>query len=88
MTAMACLVYLDDVLVHARTFEQEITNLDQVFGRLRQAAASSLSTDFDKITNESITWNMSFNPEKSHTLTLSPKGPFHKPLHLLSQQLS
>ena len=32
-----CLVYLDDVLVHTRTFPQAIANLDQVFGRLGQA---------------------------------------------------
>ena len=37
----------------------------------RQATASSLSEDLDKITNWSNTWNMSFNPDKSHTLTLS-----------------
>ena len=37
----------------------------------RQAAASSLSADLDKITNWSNTWNMSFNPDKSHTITLT-----------------
>ena len=37
MPWQSCLVYLDDVLVHARTFTQAIANLDQVFGRLRQA---------------------------------------------------
>jgi len=37
----------------------------------QQAAAYSLSADLDKITNWSNTWNMSFNPEKSHTLTMS-----------------
>ena len=37
----------------------------------RQAAASSLSADMDKITNWSNMWNMSFNPDKSHTLTMS-----------------
>ena len=36
-----------------------------------QAAASSLSADLGKITNWSNTWNMSFNPDKSHTLTVS-----------------
>ena len=36
----------------------------------RQAAASSLSADMDKITSWSNTWNMSFNPDKSHTLTM------------------
>jgi len=36
-----------------------------------QAAASSLSADLDKITIWSNTWNMSFNPGKSHTLTMS-----------------
>ena len=37
----------------------------------RQAAASSLTADMGKITNWSNTWNMSFNPDKSHTLTMS-----------------
>ena len=36
-----------------------------------QATASSLFADLDKITNWSNTWNMSFNPDKSHTLTMS-----------------
>ena len=36
----------------------------------RQVAASSLSADLDKITSWSNTWNMSFNPDKSHTLTM------------------
>ena len=54
----------------------------------RQAAASSLTADLDKITNWSNTWNMSFNPEKSHTLTVSAKGPFGKTPHILSQQSS
>ena len=56
----------------------------------RQAATTSTSSALDKITNWSNTWNMSFNPDKSHSLThsLSPKGPYHKPSHLLSQQPS
>jgi len=37
----------------------------------RQAAASSLSADLDKIISWSNTWNMSFNPDKSHTLMMS-----------------
>jgi len=37
----------------------------------RQAAASSLSSDFDKITRCSKTWNTCFNPEKSHNLSIS-----------------
>ena len=36
-----------------------------------QAAASSLSPDFDKITRCSNTWNTSFNPVKSHDLSFS-----------------
>ena len=39
----------------------------------RQAAAPSLSSDLDKITNWSNTWNMSFNSEKSHIFTLSKR---------------
>uniref|UniRef100_A0A8C4NF36 Reverse transcriptase domain-containing protein n=1 Tax=Eptatretus burgeri TaxID=7764 RepID=A0A8C4NF36_EPTBU len=37
----------------------------------RQAAVSSLSVDLDRITNWFNTWNMSFNVDKSHTLTMS-----------------
>ena len=36
-----------------------------------QAAAVSLSADLDKITSWLNTWNMSFNPDKIHTLTMS-----------------
>ena len=32
-----CLLYLDDILVHAKTFEDEIANLCKVFGRFRAA---------------------------------------------------
>ena len=37
----------------------------------RQSAASSLTADLSKITSWSNTWNMSFNPDKSHALTIS-----------------
>jgi len=52
----------------------------------RQAAASSLSAVEDKITSWSNTWNMSsFNPDKSHTLTMSLQKDCleHPPPHLL-----
>ena len=58
----------------------------------RQAAASSLSADLDKIKSWFNTWNMSFNPDKSHTLTMSLRKdrletpPAHP--HLLPQQSS
>ena len=32
-----CLLYLDDILVHAKTFEEEIANLREVLGRFRAA---------------------------------------------------
>ena len=32
-----CLVYLDDILVHAKTFDEEIVRLREVFSRLRAA---------------------------------------------------
>ena len=52
----------------------------------QHAATSSLTTDLGKITNWSITWNMSFNPDKSHTLTLSlRKDRLGKPPHPLSE---
>ena len=37
----------------------------------RQVAASSLPWDLYKITSLPNTWNMSFNPDKSHTLAIS-----------------
>ena len=37
----------------------------------RQAAASSPFSDLDKIINWSYIWNMSFNTDKSHALTVS-----------------
>ena len=55
----------------------------------QQAAASSFSADLDKITSWSNTWNMSFNPDKCHTLTLSlRKDHLEPPTNLLSQQSS
>ena len=56
----------------------------------RQAAASSLTAHLDKITIWSNTWNMSFNPDKSHTLPMSLRKhhlePPPPPPHPLSQQ--
>ena len=46
-----------------------------------QAAASSLSADLGKITNSSNMWNMSFNPDKSHTLTMSLRKDHLEPHH-------
>ena len=45
-----------------------------------QAGASSLSADLDKIINWSNTWNMSFNPDKSYTLTMSLRKDCLEPL--------
>ena len=50
----------------------------------QQAAATSLSADLDKITSWYNTWYMSFNPDKSHTHHVSPKGPSGTPLPLPS----
>ena len=44
----------------------------------RQAAASSLFLNHDRITSWSNTWNMSFNPDKSKTHSHLPKGPSGK----------
>ena len=54
-----------------------------------QAAPSSLSLDLDKITRRSNTWNMSFNPDKSHTLTISPQKdhPANPPIYFLNNPL-
>ena len=55
----------------------------------RQAAVSSLSSDLDKITSWSNTWNMSFNPDKYHTLTLSLQKDCmsNLPIYFLSNPL-
>ena len=55
----------------------------------QQAAASLLSADLDKITNWSNTWNMSLNPDKSHTLTMSLRKDHleNPPIHFLNNPL-
>ena len=54
-----------------------------------QAAASPLSADLDKITSWSNMWNMSFNPDKSHTLTMSLRKDHleNPPIHFLNNPL-
>lgn len=37
LTGKICLVYLDDVIVFGRTFQEEVENLRSVFSRLRKA---------------------------------------------------
>lgn len=37
LTYKICLIYLDDILIYSRTFEEHLTNLRQVFDRLRHA---------------------------------------------------
>ena len=54
----------------------------------QQAATSSLSADLDKITSWSNMWNMSFNLDKSHTLTMSlRKDHLEKPPSTFSKIL-
>ena len=57
----------------------------------RQASAFSLSADLDKNTSWFNTWNMSFNPNKSHNLTLSLRKDHLEnlphPLHFLNNPL-
>ena len=55
----------------------------------QHAAASSLTADLDKITNCSNMWNMSFNPDKSHTLTMSLRKDRleNPPIHFLNNPL-
>jgi len=56
-------------VIIAHSLPSFFTSVSQcVFG-----PTSSLSADLDKITSWSNTWNMSFNPNKSHTLTVSLK---------------
>lgn len=37
MSLSACLLHLDDILVHAKTFEQELIHLQMVCGKLKDA---------------------------------------------------
>ncbi|GBM17772.1 Retrovirus-related Pol polyprotein from transposon 297 [Araneus ventricosus] len=37
LTSEACLVYVDDILIIGRTFEQHLNNILKVFGRLQEA---------------------------------------------------
>jgi 1-acyl-sn-glycerol-3-phosphate acyltransferase len=37
LTWKTCLVYLDDIIVFAKTFEEQIKNLEEVLHRLKQA---------------------------------------------------
>ena len=37
LTYKICLIYLDDILIYSRTFDEHLTNLRQVFDRLRHA---------------------------------------------------
>ena len=55
----------------------------------RQIVTSSLSSDLNKITNWSNTWNMSYNPEKFHILTLSLRkdNSANPPIYFLNNRL-
>uniref|UniRef100_A0A8C4Q7D4 Uncharacterized protein n=1 Tax=Eptatretus burgeri TaxID=7764 RepID=A0A8C4Q7D4_EPTBU len=54
---------------------------------LRSARSSPLhSADLDKITSWSNMWNMSFNPDKSHTLGMSLRNENH-PIYFLNNPL-
>jgi len=37
LSYITCLVYLDDIIIFSRTFDEHITRLDEVFRRIRQA---------------------------------------------------
>ena len=37
LSYQACLVYLDDIIVFGRTFDEQLTRLGEVFERLRMA---------------------------------------------------
>ena len=32
-----CLIYLDDIIIHGRTFEEMLSNLDRVLNKLQEA---------------------------------------------------
>ena len=37
LTWKTCLVYLDDIMVMGKTFEEHLTNLEEVFSRMKEA---------------------------------------------------
>jgi len=37
LSYLTCLVYLDDIIVFGRRFEEQLARLDEVFGRLGKA---------------------------------------------------
>jgi len=37
LSYLACLVYLDDIIVYGRTFAEQLVRLREVFGRMRTA---------------------------------------------------
>jgi len=46
LSYIACLVYLDDIIVFGRTFDEQLIRLREVFGRIRQANLKLKPTKF------------------------------------------
>ena len=52
----SCLVYLDDIVIFSRTFEEHLEHLTEVFSRLKQANLNLLSASFSE--KKSLTWGI------------------------------
>jgi len=74
----ACLVYLDDLLIYASTFEQELTNLRDVLGRLQQANLKQFFQCQTLFLGPIVSGaGIATNPEKVKAVAKWPHGSLH-----------
>ena len=81
-------------LIFINDLSDSLENLFHLFAddsnlvlQIDKVVASSLSSDLDKITRWSNTWNMSFNPDKSHTLAIRKDHLANYSIHFLNNPL-
>jgi hypothetical protein len=60
----ACLVYLDDIIVIGRTFQEHLDNLRKVFQWLREAHLKMNRRSTDCFTRKCGTWDTSCPPRE------------------------
>ena len=83
-----CLVYLDDVIVHATTFEQHLENLDMVFQKLHQyglklkpSKCSFFKDRLQYLGHVVSAYGVETDPEKTEALRTWPVPKNTKELH-------